>query len=80
MVQILIAKAYGWIGGTLFERGKRTAARRFLLESLAYQLWQPRTLIILGRATMPQRLDTLARKGYRWIKRLIKPMSSEIKV
>lgn len=71
MMQAMMAQAYGWVGGALFERGKRKVARRFLGESLKYQFWQLRVLITLVRATMPNWFDTLALRGYRAVKGFI---------
>ena len=47
MIRTMKAQAYGWVGGALFEKGKRKVARRFLAQSLRYRLWQPREI---GRA------------------------------
>jgi hypothetical protein len=77
MIRMIQARVYGWIGETLLDRGKRKVACRFLAQSLRYQFWQPRKLIMLIRATMPAWVDTLALKGYRAVKRAIKPAAVE---
>jgi glycosyltransferase involved in cell wall biosynthesis len=77
MMQTMMAEAYGWIGGSLFEKGKRRAARKFLAHSLTYRLWQPRTLITLVRAIMPHWFDTLILKMYRIVKGTLKSASAE---
>jgi glycosyltransferase involved in cell wall biosynthesis len=69
---ILKARAYGWIGMALFGRGKRKAARRFLAQSVHYQLWQARTLIMLIRTVLPPKVDTFFLKGYQALKGAVK--------
>lgn len=77
MIQAMMVHAYGWVGGALFERGKWKAARRFLGESLKYQLWQPRALITIIRTMLPRWFDTLMLRGYRELKGRGKPASAE---
>lgn len=77
MMQTMMAQAYGWVGGALFERGKQKAARRFLWESLKYQFWQPRALITIIRTMLPSWFDTVILKGYRMVKGMVKPASAE---
>ena len=71
MIRTMKAQAYGWVGGALFEKGKRKVARRFLAQSLRYRLWQPRAVIMFIRTIVPVRVDTLALNSYRAIKRAI---------
>lgn len=75
----MMAQAYGWVGGALFEKGKRKVARRFLAQSLRYRFWQPRAVITFIRTIVPAWVDTFALKSYRAIKRVIGPGPVEVK-
>ncbi|MBX3329387.1 MAG: glycosyltransferase family 2 protein [Nitrospira sp.] len=79
MIQLLLAQAYEWVGSALFRLGKRRLARRFLIRSLGYQFWQPRVYVTLLRTSLPHWSDGMLLKGYRAVKRLVRPTPVEIK-
>jgi GT2 family glycosyltransferase len=71
VIRGVLAKAHGWVGQELFERGERASAFRELATSLRYEPWQPRTMMLMAAAPLPAPLRALARSGLQAIKRAI---------
>jgi GT2 family glycosyltransferase len=67
----VLAKAHRWIGQELFERGERAGAVKELALSLRYKPWQPRTLMFLAAAPLPPKLRSVARTGFRAVKKAV---------
>lgn len=77
MLDAVQAQAHGWVGTALMDRGKRRVARRFILESFRYRLWQPHIFLAFLRVAMPRSVESCLVNGARAAKRLVKLHSTK---
>jgi len=70
MINALLAEVYGWLGETLYERGKRRNARRYFCKSLRYRpiqlrVWYAAILSVL-RPSLADSVHQVARYLKHW--------------
>jgi GT2 family glycosyltransferase len=58
MIRARLAEIHQWAGDALLEAGQPAPAREQLLQSLRYRPIQPRTLTLLFRASLPERIGS----------------------
>jgi GT2 family glycosyltransferase len=69
LIRTRLAEVHEWVGASLLENAQAKASRKYFLKSLRHRPLQPRTIALLIRASLPERLGNFLQRGWRWLKR-----------